>query len=150
MGPKLLLRISAVLMFIHAGLHALGHMQWKTITSPAYGEVVKQMTVPKFPYMGAVHSIGDYYDGYAYFITIVLILIGALLWALSDIAIKYPPVGLKLLIPVTVFIILSFFVTIIFFFPFAAAFSGVSSFLCAWAIVKLHDGHLAEVAGTVK
>ncbi len=142
MGPKLLLRISAVLMFILAGLHALGHMQWKTITSPAYGEVVKQMTVPKFPYMGAVHSLGDYYDGYAYFITIVLILIGALLWALSDLAIKYPPVGLKLLIPVTVFIILSFFDTIIFFFTFAAAFIGLSSILFALAIVKLNDGNL--------
>ncbi len=150
MGPKLLLRISAVLIFIHAALHTVGHLQWKNVTSPAYGEVVKQMTEPKFPFMGAVHSIGDYYDGYGYLITLVLILIGALLWALGDLAVKYPPVGLKLLIPLTIFIILLFFDTIIFFFPFAAVFSGLSGILCSVAIVKLHDGHLAEVTGTVK
>ena len=150
MRPRLLLRISAVLMFIHALFHVLGHMKWKTLSSSSYDEVVKQMTVPKFPFMGAVHSMGDYFDGYGYIITVFIVLTGCLLWALSDIAVKYPSVGLKLLIPITIFLILLSVDVFIFFFPLAAIYSGLSSFLCAIAIVKLNNIHLAEVKGTLK
>ena len=145
MGPKLLLRISAVLMFIHAVFHVLGHMKWKTVSSPSYDVVVKQMTVPKFPFMGAVHSMGDYFDGYGYSIALFILLIACLLWALSDIALKYPPVGLKLLIPITIFIIFLTIDVFVFFFPAAAIYSGLASILCAMAIVKLNNIHLAEV-----
>jgi hypothetical protein len=150
MGPRLLLRISAVLMFIHALFHILGHMKWKVLSSPSYDEVVKQMTIPKFSFMGAVHSIGDYFDGYAYFIAAVIILIGCLLWALGDIAIQYPIVGLKLLIPITILIILLFFDTLIFFFPLASIYCGLCSVTCTMAIVKLNKVHLDEVSGAIK
>jgi hypothetical protein len=150
MGPRLLLRISAVLMFIHALFHTLGHLKWKTLSSPSYDEVVKQMTVPKFPFMGAVHSIGDYFDGYGYFITLAVVLIGCLLWALSDIAVQYPLVGLKLLIPITILIILLFLDTLIFFFPLASIYCGLCSVTCTMAIVKLNKAHIAEVKGAIK
>src|ERR1700759_2676722 len=104
MRPRLLLRLAAVLMFIHAVFHLLGHLQWKTLSSPAYDPVVKQMTGQKFPFMGAVHSMGDYFDGYGYIIAIFIILTGCLLWALGDIGLQYPVVALKILIPITIFI----------------------------------------------
>jgi hypothetical protein len=137
-------------MFIHALFHTLGHLKWKTLSSPSYDVVVKQMTVPKFPFMGAVHSVGDYFDGYGYFITAAIILIGCLLWALSDIAVKYPPVGLKLLIPITILIILLFLDGLIFFFPLSAIYSGLATLTCTMAIVKLNHGHLTEVKGPAK
>jgi hypothetical protein len=149
MGPKLLLRISAVLMFVHALFHMLGHMQWKMLSSPAYDEVVRQMTGPKFLFYGAMHSMGDYFDGYGYFITLAVVLLGCLLWALSDIAIMYPLVGLKLLIPITILIIFLFFDTLIFFFPLASIYCGLCSISCTMTIVKLSRLHLAGNKATV-
>ena len=150
MTPKLLLRISAVLMFIHAFFHTAGHLRWKEITTPSYAEVVKQMTVPKFPFMGATHSIGDYFDGYGYLITAFIILIGCLLWALSDIATKYPPIGFKTTDPDHYFYYPAVFRCHYFFFPLAAIYSGACSFLCSFAVIKLNQVHLQEVGIPVK
>ncbi len=145
MGPRLLLRISAVLMFIHALFHVLGHLKWKTLSSPSYDVVVKHMTERKFPFMGAEHSMGDYFDGYGYIIAIFIVLTGCLLWALSDISMKYPLVGLQLLIPITLFIILLTIDVFIFFFPAAAIYSGLATVCCTMAIVKLNEIHHAKV-----
>jgi hypothetical protein len=102
------------------------------------------MTGPKFPFMGATHSMADYFDGYAYIIAIFIILTGCLLWALGDIGLKYPLVALKLLIPITLFIILLTIDVFIFFFPAAAIYSGLATACCTMAIVKLHEMEVKE------
>jgi phage shock protein PspC (stress-responsive transcriptional regulator) len=150
MGAKLLLKISAVLMFINAIAHLAQHLQWKTATDPAYAEVVRQMTSQKIPVAGVVRSMGDYYDGYGYITAVFLVLLGVLFWALSDISAQYPAVGLKLLIPLDVFLVALVVNALIFFNPMAAAFSSVSTMICTWAIVQLHSGHLDTHLGNVK
>ena len=142
MAPKLLLRTSSVLIFIHAILHVIGQSQWKVASSPAYAEVVKQMTGPKFPAMGAERSLGEFFDGFGITVTISLLLVGCLLWALSDIALDYGEAGLKLLIPVVVFLIILCVIEIIYFFAFAAIITGLAAMLSTWAIVKLNASHL--------
>jgi hypothetical protein len=62
MKPKMLLRIAAIVMVLHLAGHLFGHLTWKTPPTPEQQEVVKEMTTHKFPFMGAVHSMGDYYE----------------------------------------------------------------------------------------
>src|ERR1700745_3219202 len=81
MKPKLLLRIAAVLMFIHCVLHTIGFSGWKT--DPTRQEVIKAMTGQKLPFMGANRSMGEFYDGFGYASTISLLLIAVLLWIVS-------------------------------------------------------------------
>jgi hypothetical protein len=150
MTPKLLLRISSALIFFHAILHTMGQMQWKVAASPAYAEVVTQMTGPKFPFMGAERSMGEFFDGFGITVTIALLLVGCLLWALSDIAIAYGGAGLKLLIPVVVFLILLCVIEIIYFFAFAAVVTGLAAMLSTWAIVGLNNSHLEKFKASVK
>jgi hypothetical protein len=150
MGAKLLLKISAVLMFINAIAHLVQHLQWKTAADPAYGEVVKQMTSQKAPFAGVVRSMGDYYDGYGYITAAFLVLMGALFWALSDISDEYPAVGLKILIPLDIFLVLLVVNAMVFFNPIAAIFASVSTMICTWAIVQLHSGHLDTHGVNVK
>ena len=142
MSPKVLLRISAVSIFINAAFHVYTHLQWKSLADPGSAAVVNQLPAAKISMMGANHSLAEYFDGYGYVIAIFLVLIGALLWALSDISEKFPAPGLKLLIPLVLFLIVLFFYTLILFIPVEAIFSAIASALCTRAIVLLHGGHL--------
>ena len=56
MGSKLLLKISAVIMFLNAVAHAVQHLQWKNAVDPVYGEVVTAMTQQKFALIGEAVS----------------------------------------------------------------------------------------------
>ncbi|HEY2580610.1 MAG TPA: hypothetical protein VGI43_02315, partial [Mucilaginibacter sp.] len=64
MKPKILLRIASIIILIHGIGHTLGNAGWKGTEDPIAKGVVKEMTVHQFPFMGASHSIGDYYEGY--------------------------------------------------------------------------------------
>ena len=142
MTPKVLLRISAVSIFFNAAFHIYTHLQWKALADPASVAVVNQLPDAKIALLGASHSLAEYFDGYGYIIAIFLVLVGALLWALSDISEKFPAPSLKLLIPLVLFLIVLFFYTLILFIPVEAAFSALASALCTRAIVILHGGHL--------
>jgi hypothetical protein len=150
MGSKLLLKISAVIMFLNAVAHAVQHLQWKNAVDPVYGEVVTAMTQQKFALIGEVRTMGDYFNGYGYIITIFLLLIAALLWALADISEEYPNIGLKLLIPVVLFLVVNVINALIFFNVVAAVFSTVSTLICTMAIRKLYNTHLDAHHATVK
>jgi hypothetical protein len=150
MSSKLLLRISALSIFLNAALHIYIHLEWKSLANTASAAVANQAPAAKISLLGASHSLADYFDGYGYVIAIFLVLIGALLWALSDISEKYPAPGLKLLIPLVLFLIVLFFYTLVFFTPVEAVFSAIASALCTRAIVILHGGHLDFHLGKAK
>jgi hypothetical protein len=63
MNPKLLLRIAAIIMFLHAMGHTIGIYTWKKETSHVSRELVTQMTGQKFSFMGATATMGAFYDG---------------------------------------------------------------------------------------
>ena len=144
MNSKVLLRISAILVVIHAAIHVYTHWQWKAATDAASAAIVNQLPMAKLSFLGQTHTLADYFDGYAYIVAIFLVLVAALLWALSDITEKFPAPGLKLLIPIVIFLIVLFFYTLIFFIPGEAGFSGIAILLCSRAVVLLHSGHIDE------
>ena len=65
MTAKLSLRIAAIVMLLHDVGHIIGSLTWKKISDPTELDVINRMYSNKFPFMGAVKSIGEHYDGYA-------------------------------------------------------------------------------------
>lgn len=149
MNSKVLLRISAVLVGINAAIHVYTHLQWSRATDAASAAIVNnQLAAAKLSFLGVTHTLADYFNAYAYIVALFLILIAALLWALGDITEKFPAPGLKILIPIVIFLVVLFFYTIAFFIPGEAGFSGIAIILCTRAIVLLHGDHLGD--NTVK
>ena len=134
MKPKLLLRIAAVLMFVHGVLHTIGFTSWKT--DPDRQDVVKAMNGPKFPFMGASRNIAEFYDGFGYASSIALLLIAVSLWVVSG---ELAPGSLakKMALTLAVILVLWGADEIIYFFPMAAGMSFVSALCCFWAYFVL-------------
>jgi hypothetical protein len=134
MKPKLLLRIAAIIMFVHGVLHTIGFTSWKT--DPDRQDVVKAMNGPKFPFMGASRNIAEFYDGFGYASSIALLLIAVSLWVVST----EPGSSLAKKMTMTLAIILMLWGgdEIIFFFPLAAGMSFVSGLCCFWAYFALN------------
>src|SRR3984957_5840243 len=150
MNSKVLLRISAILVVIHAAVHVYTHWQWKVGTDAASAAIVNQLPAAKLSFLGQTHTLADYFNGYAYIVALFLLLVAVLLWALSDISETFPAPGLKLLIPLVIFLVLLFFYTIIFFIPGEAGFTALAILLCTRAIVLLHSGHVDDHLSKVK
>jgi len=137
MKSKNLLRIASVIMFLHLLGHTFGHLTWKDSPDPARQEVIKQMTGNKLPFMGATRSMAEYYNGYGYIATIAMLLIIFLLWSISNATGNKSPLISKLLWAATGFLFLLGIDELIYFFPFAAAFSLLSGLLTLLATVQL-------------
>jgi len=142
MKPKLLLRIAAVLIFIHAALHTFGFSQWKQDPDPAKHEVIKLMTGQRFPLMGTSRNMGEYYDGFGYATSITLVLIAVLLWILSGELLTSPSLAKKAILVVSCTLLLWATDEVIYFFPFSASLSSAAG-LCGFAALM----GLAKQAG---
>ncbi|HVS93131.1 MAG TPA: hypothetical protein VHE59_13905 [Mucilaginibacter sp.] len=126
MLSKILLRVAAMLMFIHAVLHTTGFTSWKT--DPSRQEVVKAMMGPKLPFMGANRNMAEFYDGFGYASTIALLLISVTLWMVSA---SDNSLAKKIILTLAVTLLFWGVDEIIFFFPFAACISWLSC-LCTF------------------
>jgi hypothetical protein len=142
MGPKVLLRTAAGMVFINAAIHIYTHLQWESKVDAASKAIIDQLPAAKLSFLGVTHSLADYFDGYAYIVAIFLVLVAALLWYLGDIADAFTAPTLKILIPINIFLVVLFFYTIMFFIPGEAGFSGLACLLCTRAMVLMHKGHL--------
>jgi hypothetical protein len=127
MKSKLLLRVAAILILIHAVLHTAGFSQWKQDTDPAKHEVIKQMTGQKLPFMGALHNMGEYYDGFGYAASIALILIAVLLWIVSGELSANLSLSKKVIITISGALLVWAVDEMIYFFPFAAGLTSVAA-----------------------
>lgn len=137
MGPKILLRIASVLMLFHDVGHTIGHSGWKHSPDPAKQQIIDQMIGSRFPFMGAVHSMGDYFEGYGYTASLALLLIAAILWLLSDAPAQTGPLVKKLLIVTTVTLLAWGIAELIYFFPFAASFTLLAALLTSISIFRI-------------
>jgi hypothetical protein len=127
-------------MLLHDVGHTLGHLTWKQSTGdPIRSEVVNQMTSHSFPFMGAVHSLGEYYEGYGFASTLALLLIAAILWIASGVNMQNVNVVRKMLVVLSIVLLAWGIDELIFFFPFAAAFSLLSALLTVLAIFNLKN-----------
>jgi len=134
MTPKLLLRIAAVLIFVHATLHTIGFTTWKTAPDPVEQEVVHQMTGHQFPFMGAIHSLGDYYDGFGYASSIALLLIAVLLWMASGEVLVNNSLAKKMVLVLSYALLLWGIDEVIYFFPFAAGITFAACICSRWSV----------------
>ncbi len=121
MSSKILLRIAAVLMFLHTIGHTMGALTWKKTTNPFLSAMVSSMEQNQFIFMGRKVSIALFYDGYGISMIAVLLLVSVLLWILSG----EPPslLAVKLKWALGIFLLLLALFEFIYFFPFAAVFS---------------------------
>jgi hypothetical protein len=138
MKPKVLLRIAAILMFLHTIGHTIGALTWKQAPNAAVGRVVGAMQNNYFPFMGRQVSFGLFYDGYGISMILVLLLVSLFLWLLAT------DVQSKFVAPLALFLLLLGVVEYIYFFPFAAAFSLLAG-LCAGAALVGKAGGKATI-----
>jgi hypothetical protein len=138
MSPKVLLRISSIVIFLHDLGHTLGFSSWKLTPDAAKLEVIKQMTVNKFPFMGAVHSMGDYYEGFGFAASLALLLIAAILWIVSGSTTQNQSLITKILVVIAIFLLAWGIDELIYFFPFAAAFSLLAMALTTVAVFQIN------------
>lgn len=144
MKPKLLLRAASIVMLLHDAGHTLGALTWKQATDPAKIEVIKQMTDNKFPFMGANRSMGEFYDGYGFACTLALLLIAIILWLVSNVTEGNKDFCKKITLTVSIILLAWGIDELIFFFPFAAAFSLIASVLGFYSIVLLNKQKMPD------
>ena len=135
MKPKLLLRIAAILIFIHAVLHTIGFSGWKN--DPARREVIQQMTGQKLPFMGASRSMGEYYDGFGYASTIALLLIAFTLWVTSGELTSNTSLAKKVIMILALGLLSWGADELIYFFPFAAGITLLACVCSFWSLFGL-------------
>lgn len=123
MKPRLFLRIAALCILIHLIGHFFGHFSWKETPDPVKQEVIRQMTGPKFEFMGAMRSMGDYFEGYG----LILFIVYGMSIALIMSAIRYSDsnhdIARKVLTPIGIGFLAMGGIEFVYFFPFAASLS---------------------------
>lgn len=137
MTAKLLLRISAILIFVHLLGHAGGHMGWDKPKDPKMMEVVTAMKGYSAEFMGATKSMADYFHGYSLFLFGLYAMSIALLWVLSGYAAQHPKLVKQLIYPIGLAYLLFGIIEFIYFFPFAAIISLLAGLSAIFATLKL-------------
>ncbi|MDB4902040.1 MAG: hypothetical protein JWQ63_1321 [Mucilaginibacter sp.] len=121
MTPKLLIRIAAVLIFIHGFGHTIGHSGWKKALDPVEQQVIQQMTGHKFPFMGVNRSLAEYFDGYGYACSIALFIIAVIFFIVAADLSASIKLAKKIILTLSIGLLFWAIDEWIFFFPFAAA-----------------------------
>jgi hypothetical protein len=135
MKSKLLLRIAAILMFLHTAGHTSGSLTWKNAPNSAIAGVITAMQTNRFDFMGRSVSIADFFEGYGIGNIWVLLLITVILWFLASdtenqFSVKY----------LTAIIIFLFFLAVteyIYFFPFAAVITLLAGLFALFARIGI-------------
>ncbi|WP_413666908.1 hypothetical protein ACEN9X_20540 [Mucilaginibacter sp. Mucisp86] len=130
MKPKIALRIAAILMLLHTLGHTIGALTWKQAPNTTIQRVVDGMNNNHFPFMGSSVSLGLFFDGYGFIMIGVLLLLTALLWLLSA------EPNHRFILPVGLFLLSMGTIELIYFFPFAAAFSLLAGLSTIYAYFK--------------
>jgi hypothetical protein len=97
MTPKILLRITVVLILLFAIGHITGHVTRKQTTDPVNKEVIRQMEQHKFNVNGSMRSWDDFYEALSLQVSLVLVVFTIIFWMLSGMTTKYPKVCYNLL-----------------------------------------------------
>ena len=137
MNAKLSLRIAAIIMFLHDAGHIMGTLTWKKVSDPIEADVINRMDGNRFPFMGAVKSIGEHYDGYALATALALLLIAIILWLVSGAVEEDSNLSRKIIFTLSAILLFWGVDELLFFFPFAAAFSLLACVLCIYSLLKI-------------
>ena len=130
MKPKILLRAASMLMLLHAAGHTIGALTWKQAPNATIQQVVTSMLSNHFDFMGRSISLGAFFNGYGIIMIGVLVLLSILLWLLA--AEPNP----KIILLVSLFLLFMGICELVWFFPFAAAFSLLTGIITLYAYFK--------------
>jgi hypothetical protein len=139
MKPKILLRIAAILIFIHAVLHTIGFSSWKRDPDPAKHQLIQLMTGQKSPFMGVMRNVGEYYDGFGYATSIALVLFAFLLWVTSGELLSNVSLAKKVTLILAFALLFWGADELIYFFPFAVSITWLSCLCSFWAFFGLRQ-----------
>jgi hypothetical protein len=123
MKPKVLLRIAAVLMLLHAVGHTMGALSWSQAPNARLAAVVTAMQTEHFVFMGRNASLALFYNGYGIIMIFALLFISVQLWLLSMVFNRLMVLAMGL------FLLAMCICEYLYFFPFAAAFTGIAAVL---------------------
>ncbi|PSL45371.1 hypothetical protein CLV51_10473 [Chitinophaga niastensis] len=137
MKPKLLLRIAAGLMLFHLAGHSIGQCTWKQATDPVKQAVISQMTDHRFPFMGSIRSMGDYYEGFSYASSIALLLLAVMLWLISGALTNSGSLAYKMTVTITIALFVWSIDEFFYFFPFAACNTLLAALFTLAAVIQL-------------
>lgn len=136
MNSNLLLRIAAVLAFIHCVTHTFGGV----LAPPRHGAeeiaVIETMKTHHFNVMGSTRSYWDFFFGYGLFVTVFLLFYALILWYLGSLASR----NLPWIRPILVFLFLNFMVMAIISWKYFFLAPALTEFLIAlcvgWVMMK--------------
>ena len=121
---KKLVKIAAGLLLFHLLGHLIGHYTWKEDKGNLQKrEVIRQMTEPRFDFMGASRSMGEYYEGYSTLLSITFIVLAWVLWQTSGLLEEKHKAGKQLALFIGIGLLLFSITEFVYFFPFAAIIS---------------------------
>ncbi len=103
MRPKILLRISAVLLLLFAAGHSTGHLGRKNNLDAQGKEVIRQMEDYHFVFKGTSQTLDGHMQGYGIIISFILISLASLLWIVSSSIQEAPAFSIRVLIPILFF-----------------------------------------------
>ncbi len=137
MKPKLLLKIAAILIFIHLLGHSAGHMSWKHPKDPKMQVVVNTMLDYKAPFMGASRSMGDYFHGYSLTLFFVFGMSICMLWLIAGFVNEQPLIAKKIGYPLGIAYLGIGIIEAVYFFPLAAGISLLAGLIVVVALLRL-------------
>lgn len=137
MTLKLVLRLATVFLFFHLLGHMVGASTWKDNPDRALQQTIKGMEQNKFEFMWARQSLAGHHDGYGYASALALLFFSVLIWVVSEADESSKALSTRVVLICAVTLVLWGVLEIIYFFPFAAAFTLVAAALCAYAFVIL-------------
>ncbi len=117
--------------------HSLGMAQWDKDTDAEHVQVISSMKDHRFPFMGAVHSFADSFNGFGLCATVTMLLIACLLWLTASFCNTQPKIATKILLPVFVSLVAWCILEAIYFFPFATGITLLAAVLTGAAILLL-------------
>lgn len=134
-NSKLLLRIAAGIMLVHAIGHTIGVFTWQKPNGKIPIEVVQKMQETHFLFGGKDSTMANFFSGHGYAGTILLLLIVTVLWTVSSSTDK---IATKILWLVGIAIVTLALDELIYFFPMAVIFSLVAALLVFLSIFKIN------------
>ena len=84
MKPKILLRIASIVMLLHDAGHSSQLVLWTKTDDPAKQQVITAMTTQRFPFMGAMRSMGDGFEGFIWAASLAMLFFAIVLWLISS------------------------------------------------------------------
>jgi hypothetical protein len=137
MKPKLLLRIAAIIMFLHLMGHMVGASTWRNNPDASVQEVIRGMSEHSFMFMGASQTLAGHHDGYGYAGALALLLFSIVLWIASNANAQTKSMSSNIVLFTSIILLLWGIDELIYFFPFAASFSIIASALGFYSVVLL-------------